>query len=50
MKFLPLLMMAFGALVIGCERHDFEDTKKLHDRSAPVSVDEVDEEEQDGDS
>jgi len=45
MKFFPILMMAFGALVIGCERHDFEDTKKLHDRSAPVSVDDEVEEE-----
>ena len=46
-------MMAFGALVIGCERHDFEGehgTRQLHDRSAPVSVDDEAEDETDGDS
>jgi len=30
MKFLPLLLMTFGAMLIGCERHDFEDTRELH--------------------
>lgn len=44
MKFLPLLMIAFGAMVIGCERHDFEETRKLHDKSAPAVVDGTDEE------
>lgn len=39
MKFLPLLMMAVGAMVIGCERHDFDVTKELHDRTVAPSVD-----------
>jgi len=47
MKFLPILMMALGAMIVSCERHDFEDTRKLHDRSAPVSVDDEVEEETD---
>ena len=32
-------MMALGAMVIGCERHDFEETRKLHDKSSPEPVD-----------
>ena len=47
MKFIPLLMMTLGALVVGCERHDFEGehgTRQLHDRSMPEPVEDEDEE------
>jgi len=43
MKYLPLIAMALGAMIVGCERHDFEDTRKLHDKpglAAPLEEDE----------
>jgi len=43
MKFLPLLLMAFGAMTIGCERHSFEDTRELHNKpERPTTVDPAD--------
>jgi len=38
MKFFPLIMMVLGAMIVGCERHDFEETRKLHDKSSPAAV------------
>ncbi|MFU8894630.1 MAG: hypothetical protein ACNA8L_13495 [Luteolibacter sp.] len=32
MKHLPLIAIALGAMIVGCERHDFEETRKLHDK------------------
>jgi hypothetical protein len=29
-------MITLGALMIGCERHDFEETRELHDKPARV--------------
>ena len=46
-------MMALGAMVIGCERHDFEGehgTRQLHDRSVAPSVDDMDQDEADSDT
>jgi len=42
MKFLPLLLMAFGAMTIGCERHSFEDTRELHNKPERPAADEKD--------
>jgi hypothetical protein len=36
MKFLPLLMMTLAALLIGCEKHDFKETRELHDKPERV--------------
>jgi len=41
MKFLPLLMMTLGALVVGCERHEFEGeygTRQLHEKKLPLTA------------
>lgn len=43
MKYVPLIAMAMGAMIVGCERHDFEETRKLHDKpglAAPLEEEE----------
>jgi len=43
MKYLPLIAMSLGAMIVGCERHDFEETRKLHDKpglAAPLEEEE----------
>jgi hypothetical protein len=31
MKLFPLLLVSLGVLGVSCERHDFEETRKLHE-------------------
>lgn len=47
MKHLPFIAMALGAMIVGCERHDFEETRKLHDKpglAAPLVQDDAEDE------
>ncbi len=30
-------MLGLGALIVSCERHDFEETRKLHDKPGLAS-------------
>lgn len=42
MRFFPMILMAFGAMIVGCERHDFHDeevgTRQLHVKDKPKVI------------